>query len=266
VPAVEVRRCRGTLLDQEAVLHTQDPRRAVRDALVVRDGHEREALGLQLLEQGEDVGARARVEVARRLVGEDHRRPRDEGAGDRDALALTAGELRRVVVRAVGEAHSGERLLGALDALLALHTGVDQRRRDVLERALAGHEVEALEDEADRAVAQQREPVVVERVGVDPGEEVLPARLAVEQAEDVQQRRLARARGADDRDVLAELDAEVDAAQRGDLAVAHRVDAGQSAPLDERRLDGSGRDDRGISHRGAPRPGSRCRRGRRCVR
>ena len=44
-----------------------------------------------------------RVEVAGRLVGEHHRRPRDERAGDRDALLLAAGELRRPVRAALGE-------------------------------------------------------------------------------------------------------------------------------------------------------------------
>ena len=257
--AVEVGHSRRGRVDEHPVLDAQHAGGAVGDALVVRDRHEGEALGLQLLEEGEDVGARARVEVAGRLVGEDHGGPGDERAGDRDALALAAGELRGVVVRAVGEADAGERLLRALDALLALHPGVDERRGDVLERGLAGHEVEALEDEADGAVAQQREPVVVEGVGVDAGEEILPGGGPVEQAEDVQQRRLARARGPDDGDVLAELDAEVDPAQRRDLAVAHRVDAREAASLDERRLGGG---DRGISHRDASHPGNCCRRDR----
>ena len=51
-------------------------------------------VGVQLAQQREDLRARLRVEVAGRLVGEDDRRPADERAGDRDALALAAGELR----------------------------------------------------------------------------------------------------------------------------------------------------------------------------
>ena len=45
-----------------------------------------------------------RVEVAGRLVGEDHARLDGERAGDRDALLLAARELRRQVVGALGEA------------------------------------------------------------------------------------------------------------------------------------------------------------------
>jgi hypothetical protein len=45
-------------------------------------------------------GARALVEVARRLVGEDDRRTVDQGAGDGDALAFAAGKLRGQVLEA----------------------------------------------------------------------------------------------------------------------------------------------------------------------
>ena len=54
----------------------------------------------------------AAVEVAGRLVGEHDRGPRDERAGDRDALALAAGELRRVVAEPVAEADPLEHLAG----------------------------------------------------------------------------------------------------------------------------------------------------------
>ena len=42
------------------------------------------------------------VERAERLVEEQHRRPVDEGAGERHALLLAAGELARLAVRASG--------------------------------------------------------------------------------------------------------------------------------------------------------------------
>ena len=54
-------------------------------------------------EQLDHVGARLRVEVPGRLVGEDHARFDDERPGDRDSLLLAAGELARQVRGAVGE-------------------------------------------------------------------------------------------------------------------------------------------------------------------
>ena len=53
------------------------------------------ALGLQ---QREDLYPGVEVELAGRFVGEEDGVPRGEGAGDRDALLLAAGELVRVVV------------------------------------------------------------------------------------------------------------------------------------------------------------------------
>ena len=59
---------------------------------------------VELAQQRDDARAGARVQRARRLVGEDDRRPRDERAGDRGALALAARELRRAVLEAMAEA------------------------------------------------------------------------------------------------------------------------------------------------------------------
>ena len=57
----------------------------------------------------EDLLGALRVEVAGRLVGDEERRVGDDGARDRDALLLSARELARIVLRAVGEAHDLER-------------------------------------------------------------------------------------------------------------------------------------------------------------
>ena len=86
--------------------------RAGREVVVVRgDDHRRAVLGGEPGEQVDHVGARLRVEVAGRLVGEDHPRLDDERARDRDALLLAAGELARQVAGAVGEADLGEQRL-----------------------------------------------------------------------------------------------------------------------------------------------------------
>ena len=54
-------------------------------------------------QEGEDLAAGPRVERAGRLVGEDDLGPRDERAGDRDALLLAARELGGPVAQAVAE-------------------------------------------------------------------------------------------------------------------------------------------------------------------
>ena len=56
-------------------------------------------------QQVEHLGLHRHVERADRLVGDDELRPRDQRARDRDALALAAGELVRVLVH-VGRAQA----------------------------------------------------------------------------------------------------------------------------------------------------------------
>src|SRR5262245_53265667 len=46
----------------------------------------------------ENTGARMRVEVPSRLIGEDDRRARHERTGDRHALLLPSGKLRRTML------------------------------------------------------------------------------------------------------------------------------------------------------------------------
>ena len=64
------------------------------DGRVVGDQHERGAVGGQLVQEADHLAARLRVEVAGRLVGEDDQRALCQRAGDRDPLALAAGQLR----------------------------------------------------------------------------------------------------------------------------------------------------------------------------
>ena len=105
------------------------------DLGVVGDEDDRPAGGVELVEQRHDLGAGVAVEVAGRLVGEDQRRLRDERARDRDPLLLAARQLGRLVVEAIAQPEPLEggrrprRPLAPRDAL------VQQRRRDVVERA-----------------------------------------------------------------------------------------------------------------------------------
>src|SRR4051794_41765791 len=85
----------------------------------MRDHHGRLAELLdRVAEQGKDVLAGVRVEVAGRLVGEQHRRLRDQGAGDRDALLLPARELRGAVLAAAVDPDRLEQLLKPLGGRL----------------------------------------------------------------------------------------------------------------------------------------------------
>ena len=113
---------------------------------------------------------------------------------------------------------------------------VGERQLDVRERRGARDQVEALEDEADLAAAHARERRASSSVAhVDAVEPVPAARRHVEAADDVHQRRLARARRAHDRDEVAALDGQRDAAQRVHLDVADRVRLDDLTQLDDGR-------------------------------
>ena len=55
----------------------------------------------QAAEEREDMLGRANIEFAGRLVGQEDLRAVGQGHGDRDALLLAAGELRRAMAGAV---------------------------------------------------------------------------------------------------------------------------------------------------------------------
>ena len=59
----------------------------------------------------------ARIEIAGRLVGQQHARRVGDRARDRDALLLAAGKLRRAVFEALLQAEIAQQLVGALARL-----------------------------------------------------------------------------------------------------------------------------------------------------
>ena len=82
------------------------------------DEDERDAdLALDRLELDLHLLAQLQVEGAERLVEQQHLGPVDEGPGQRDALALAAGELVGLAAAVAGQPDRSERLRGALAAL-----------------------------------------------------------------------------------------------------------------------------------------------------
>ena len=147
------------LVDDAAVAQEHDavgPRRELR---VVGDDDAGDAALRGGAQQAHDRLAVDRVERAGRLVGEQQPALADDRPGDRDPLALAAGELVGEAVGALGEAE----LLERLEPRRARGLGADavelERQGDVLDRGEPGEQVEVLEHVADRAAPQPR-PVV----------------------------------------------------------------------------------------------------------
>ena len=199
---------------------------------LVRDHHDRLAeLVDGPAQQVEDLGRGRGVEVAGRLVGEDHRGLGGQRARHRHPLLLPARQLGRAVGAPVGQRDGLEQ---ALDAAAGVITaGERERKADVLLGGEDRHEVEGLEHEADLVAAQPRQVPVVEPADLRPGDLDAALRRPVEAGEHVHQRGLAGARGAHDRGEGGGRDVQRDAAERVDGRVALAVALGEVASRDD---------------------------------
>ena len=151
------------------------------------------ALGIELREQFHDSQTALRVEITRRLVGENQLRLAHHGASYRHTLLLTARELLRIVLCAVAQAHLAQNLRNTLATFLRRYAHVAQLQVDILLNGKFVDEVEALEHEAD-ASATVACAVLLLKVSHGFAVEQIIARVGiVEESEDVQQRRLAAA-------------------------------------------------------------------------
>ena len=181
-----------------------------------------------------DVTAGGGIEIAGRLIGKDQRRTGHQCACDGDALLLAARQLARLTRQAVAETHALQCLGGAAPSFGAAHTGIDQWCLDVFQCTGARQQVEVLEHEADLAVAQFGELVGVQLSDIAPLQDVAAAVGYVQAAEDVHQGRLAGTRWPHDRDELAGLHGQVDAAQGVHVDAVQRVGLVQFADFDDR--------------------------------
>jgi hypothetical protein len=118
-------------------------------------------------DQFEDQLSVFRIEIAGRLVGQDQWRAVDDGAGNRHALHLAAGELVRKVRRSPFQSHFRQHLGHARLDLGARNGSQRQRKGHVLEHIQRRDEIEKLEDVADRFAAQHRQARFVQRGGFD---------------------------------------------------------------------------------------------------
>src|SRR5438034_664070 len=206
----------------DAAVAQRDPPVGVRgECRVVRDEHERAApLAVECEEELDDRGTRRRVEVARRLVGEQQRRcPRDR-ARQRHALLLTARELHGIVMTALAESdlvQQGERARAHVR-----RTGELEGDRDVLGGGERRDQVVRLEDEADAVAPEPRERVFAEPRQAHAIDRNRTARRCIEAGDEPEQRRLAAARRPGDRHALAARDVEAHAVEDGDHAPTAR--------------------------------------------
>ena len=183
--------------DRDAVAHRE------RLALVVRDEDEGDAEPrLEQLELELHLFAQLPVERAERLVEQQHGGAVDEGARERDALLLAAGELRGLAVGEAAHLHQVERLRHALADLGLGRAALLQAVGDVLGDAHVREERVRLEHGVDVAAVRRCAEHDLSRDA-----DVAGVRL-LEAGDHAQGRRLAAAGRPEQRDELARLDRE----------------------------------------------------------
>jgi len=202
----------------------------------VGDDHDRGAIVGAAAQEGDDLRARRLVELARRLVGEEHarlvrERDRQPGAGQ-----LAARELRGPSAGARGDAAALEHLGPPARAGAAAGAGEALDDREVLVDREVPDEVRLLVQHADAVEAGARPRVLRAARQAAPLDPNHAAVGLVEAGEAREQRGLARPGRAGDRDDLAAVGGQGHAAQGPGLVVA-----GVEEPVQVDRLEERGR-------------------------
>ncbi len=196
-----------------AVDHLHVAMRAAREFRIVRDHDDGGAHLVDAFEQVHDLARHQRIEVARGLVREDQLGIAGNRARDRHALLLAARQLRRHVLHARRQADDLQCIGDALVAFRGLHAAIAQRHVHVVVDVEVGHEIEALEDEADLLIAQRGTRIVGKICHFHVVELVAAGLVGLEQSRNIEERGLARTRGPGDREEFTGLHLQREIAQ-----------------------------------------------------
>ena len=178
--------------------------------------------GVHLLQRLEHAHARGRIQRARRLVAQQHRRALGNGARNGHALLLAARKLRGKVVQPRRQPHQRQRLFGR-----ERMAGDFRDHRHVLARRQARNQVVELEHEAHVLAPKARERRVIGAAQILAAIKHLPAAGHIQPAQNVQQGGLAAARRPQHHHQLAALQRQIHPAQRAHLHIAHVIGLGQ---------------------------------------
>ena len=235
-------------LHHTAVFHHGD---AVADLL--DDGHfvgdydhGNAQLAVELLKKAQNVLRRLRVERAGGLVAQEHLRVAGQRAGDGYALLLSAGEHARIGVHAVLKADDAQKL-GHLPVLLrAGKVHAAQRESHVVVHRARAHQVEQLEDHADR-LARLPKTACAQAGQLLSGDEHAAVGGTLQKVDAADERGLAGAGKADDAENVAGHNVQIHVHQRLHAVLAVREGLGNVLQADHWFLRPAGGGD-GILH------------------
>src|SRR5262249_41251376 len=203
-------------------LDFHDPLRPPRG--VVRVGRQNQSdssLAADFVQKLQDLLSVAAVEVSGWLVGEQKARSRHEGAGDGDALHLTAGGRVGVREDPRGEAQALEQRPRLIRGVLM---AVERPRQlDVFQNADVREQVEELEHHPDFTASKERALVLGQRADIASADEDGSGARSIDAADQVEKSRLAAAGWTDNGQKLPGRDVQIDVVE-SDHGPRSRVD------------------------------------------
>ena len=206
------------------VPHGHDPLGRLGHALVMGDEQDRLPAAMQAPEQLEHLGRARRVERTGGLVREQQRRLVHQRPGDREPLALAAGEDAGELVRLRPQPEQVEQAARSRLALAARAARDYGRQHHVLEDAHPLEQVEELEHETDVHPSNPSPFVFILARERMTGQDYVASGRRLNACNEVQEGGLSTARRTHDCDELASLQIETRATER-----AHGLAAGIEA-------------------------------------
>lgn len=173
------------VVDDPAILQTDDAVGLHGDGIVVGDEDDGVALLMQLLQHPQHFAAGVRVQRAGGLVGQDDRRVAHQRPRDGNALLLAAGELIGLVPDLVAQAHLLQHGAGAAVALGAGDARIHQRHLHVFQQVQPGQQIVLLEDKAQHLIPDGGQLVAVHPAHVPAVEAVGAVGGHIQAADDV---------------------------------------------------------------------------------
>ncbi len=142
----------GIIFANFSIAEYQHSLRELRNVMLVRNQHDRQAFVVQILEDFHNLHRRAAVQIPRGFISQQDCRTIDQSARHGDSLLLPSGHLRWKMFHSVREADQRQRVNGAFPALGLVDLRVQRRQFCVFQRRSARQQVEPLKNKSDLLV------------------------------------------------------------------------------------------------------------------
>ena len=181
------------------------------------------ALGIELLEENQNLKAGSRIQVTRCLVGKNHGRIVHQCSGDGYTLHLSTRHLVALMIESLAQSYSLQSFDGTLLAFFCADGRiVHQWQLYILYARGLRQEIVVLEDEANLAVAQDSSVVAAHLAHAHAIQVIFTLGRGVEAAQLVEQGGFAGTRLTHNGDELALVDLEAYAFQGVDGFITHK--------------------------------------------